>query len=86
MRPLPLGSTKCVCCNDKDHTASEAFRNFETRTMTETQLNAFLDWYDLTIDTEREINSTGFNEYYVVCFDLIESDEMKVKVRCKGMS
>jgi hypothetical protein len=81
MRPLPLGSTKCICCNDE-----EVFTNIETRTMTRMQLNAFLAWYDRAIGTEREVNNVGIDEYYVVCFEVDLAEVMKVKVRCEGMS
>ena len=47
---------------------------FETKTMSETQLDKFVKEYDRKIGTDREINDIGGNQFFVVCVDLLENE------------
>jgi hypothetical protein len=60
-------------------------QNFETNTLNKTQLDYFKTWFNEMINTEYEVNQVGFDEYYLVCFDLTEDETVKVMVQLEGM-
>lgn len=51
---------------------------YETQTMTHTQAHDFCRRFDLEIQTERELNSSGNDDgkYYVFCSDLDSMGEV----------